>query len=101
MRLAHLPLQAPCQARRCDCAYQIRRKRMTRSMFQVLTVDVGLAISTSAYSEAQCKPVVGIFEAQVVTQGCASPILCTAGRVWGGIQGSYAFTMNSAQPNAE
>ena len=74
---------------------------MTRSMLQVLTVGVSLAIAPAAYAEPQCKPVVGSFEAHVVTQGCASPILCTAGRVWGGIQGTYAFSMNSAQPTPE
>jgi hypothetical protein len=70
-------------------------------MFHVLTVGVGLAIAPAAYAESQCKPVVGSFEAHVVTDGCASPILCTAGRVWGGLQGTYAFTMNTAQPTAE
>jgi hypothetical protein len=74
---------------------------MTKSLFQVLTVGVGLAIAPAAYAEPQCKPVVGSFEAQVVTQGCTSPILCTAGRVWGGMQGTYAFTMTSAQATAE
>ncbi len=74
---------------------------MTRSLFQVLTVGAALAIAPAAYAEPQCKPVVGSFEAHVVTQGCASPILCTAGRVWGGIQGTYAFSMNSAQPTPE
>jgi hypothetical protein len=28
----------------------------------------------------------------------AAPLLCTAGRVWGGLQAEYAFTMSSAQP---
>jgi len=60
------------------------------------------AFSVPAFSEQQCKPVVGSFEAHVVTGGCTSPVgLCTAGRVWGGIQGSYAFTMTSAIPNGE
>jgi hypothetical protein len=34
-----------------------------------------------------------------VSDGCLSPVgLCTAGRVWGGIQGTYAFTMATASP---
>ena len=74
---------------------------MTKSLLRVLTVSVALATAHAAYAEQQCKPVVGSFEAHVVTANCASPILCTAGRVWGGIQGSYAFAMNSALPTAE
>jgi hypothetical protein len=58
--------------------------------------------SVPAFSDQQCKPVVGSFEAHVVTEGCQSPAgLCTAGRVWGGIQGTYAFTMTNALPNGE
>jgi len=60
------------------------------------------AFSVPAFSDQQCKPVVGSFEAHVVTDGCQSPTgLCTAGRVWGGIQGTYAFTMTNAIPNGE
>jgi hypothetical protein len=59
-------------------------------------------VSMPAFSDQQCKPVVGSFEAHVVAEGCASPVgLCTAGRVWGGIQGTYAFTMTNATPNGE
>ena len=63
-----------------------------------------VAFSVPAFSDPQCKPVVGSFEAHSVTpaEGCGSPVgLCTAGRVWGGIQGTYAFTMTSALPNGE
>jgi hypothetical protein len=55
-----------------------------------------------ARAEPQCKPVVGSFEAQISPEGCTSPVgLCTAGRVWGGLQGTYHFTMTSLMPNAE
>ena len=58
--------------------------------------------ASSARADQQCKPVVGSFEAHVVVTGCTSPVgLCTAGRVWGGIQGNYEFTMSSAVPNGE
>ena len=58
--------------------------------------------SVPVFAEPQCKPVVGSFEAHLVVEGCASPVgLCTAGRVWGGIQGTYAFTMTNAIPNGE
>jgi len=61
-----------------------------------------IAFGVPAFSDPQCKPVVGSFEAHTVTEDCLSPLgLCTAGRVWGGIQGTYAFTMTSALPNGE
>jgi hypothetical protein len=63
-----------------------------------------IAVSAPAFAEPQCKPVVGSFEAHIVTpaEGCQSPVgLCTAGRVWGGLQGAYAFTMTSAVPSQE
>ena len=62
-----------------------------------------VAVTTSsARADQECKPVVGSFEAHVVAAGCTSPVgLCTAGRVWGGIQGTYEFTMSSAVPNGE
>ena len=63
-----------------------------------------IAFGVPAFAEPQCKPVVGSFEAHVVTpaEGCQSAVgLCTAGRVWGGIQGTYAFTMTSALPSGE
>src|SRR5262245_22373726 len=54
-----------------------------------------------ARADQTCKPVVGSFEAQVVTEGCTAvfPLLCTSGRVWGGLQGTYFFTMASAVPS--
>lgn len=52
-----------------------------------------------------CKPVVGSFEAVLVPpsqEHCpADPnAFCTAGRVWGGVQGTYRFTMSAAVPSA-
>jgi hypothetical protein len=59
-------------------------------------------LPAAARGDQQCKPVVGSFEAQVVADGCESPVgLCTAGRVWGGIQGNYEFTMTSFAPTPE
>jgi hypothetical protein len=53
----------------------------------------------------QCKPVVGHFEAVIVPPGTghcpAIPdAFCTAGRVWGGIQGTYQFVITGAVPAA-
>jgi len=49
----------------------------------------------------QCKPLVGSFEAEVQPADTCPGPLCTAGRVWGGIQGNYRFTMDKIIPNGE
>ena len=49
----------------------------------------------------QCKPLVGSFEAEVQPANTCSGLLCTAGHVWGGIQGDYHFTMDKTIPNGE
>jgi hypothetical protein len=53
-----------------------------------------------------CKQVVGHFEANIVPPGqehCpADPnAFCTAGRVWGGVQGTYRFAMTAALPSGD
>ena len=58
-----------------------------------------------AWASQTCKPVVGSFEASVVPPGqghcpAVAGTLCTAGRVWGGIQGNYQFIMTGALPAA-
>ncbi len=62
-----------------------------------------LALASSA-TFAKCKTVVGHFEAQVVAPGTghcpAAAPFCTAGRVWGGIQGTYQFVMSGLTPSA-
>jgi len=59
-----------------------------------------LVVAAPARAEQSCKPVVGSFEARITAEGCtAGPgLLCTSGRVWGGIQGNYYFTMASLVP---
>src|SRR5438132_14389226 len=64
-----------------------------------------LVIVTSVYADQNCKPVEGHFEASVVPpgQGPCPPVdgtLCTAGRVWGGIQGNYQFIVSGLFPSA-
>jgi hypothetical protein len=59
----------------------------------------------AAYAQDGCKPVNGRFEASVVPPGvghCPNVpgILCTAGRVWGGIQGDYQFVVSGVVPAA-
>ena len=66
----------------------------------VLLFVVGVPPALAAQS---CKPVVGSFEAVVVSPGqghCPlnAGTFCTAGRVWGGIQGNYQFVMTGAYP---
>jgi hypothetical protein len=57
----------------------------------------------AAYAQDGCKPVNGRFEASVVLPGTGhcpniAGLLCTAGRVWGGIQGQYQFVVSGAVP---
>jgi hypothetical protein len=64
-----------------------------------------LAMIAPLAGAQSCKPVVGSFEAVLVPPGqehCpADPnAFCTAGRVWGGVQGTYRFTMTAAVPSA-
>jgi hypothetical protein len=62
------------------------------------------AIAVPAFADNTCQPVVGHFEALLVPPGqghCpADPMaFCTAGRVWGGIQGNYQFVMTGSVPS--
>ena len=70
---------------------------MRKAMMVVLAIASGAAF-------ADCKPVVGSFEARVVPPGTghcpATAPFCTAGRVWGGIQGTYQFVMSGLEPSA-
>ena len=68
----------------------------------VLVLIIAAQISAPAYADQTCKPVVGSFEAHVVPPppyGDCTAAFCTAGRVWGGLQGSYRFTMTTLQPS--
>ena len=76
---------------------------MNRPFAHVLPGISALLLGVSSATAAPvCKPVVGSFQAAAVPPGqghcpAAAP-LCTAGRVWGGIQGSYQFVMTAASP---
>jgi hypothetical protein len=72
-------------------------------------VVIGLVFAAAGVfpilAEQSCKPVVGHFEAVVVPPGqghCPSDptAFCTAGRVWGGIQGNYQFVITGAIPSS-
>jgi len=74
--------------------------------FQFITACVLLLTAgvTQVFANQNCHDVVGHFEAHVVPPGvghCPSDApFCTAGRVWGGIQGNYQFVMTGAIPSA-
>src|SRR5205809_6549550 len=70
-------------------------------------ICVFLIVITAAplLADPVCKPVNGHFEASVVLPGqghCPNvpDTLCTAGRVWGGIQGNYQFVATAFFPSA-
>lgn len=78
-------------------------KRLFLSICACLVLLAGAI--TPALGAQTCKPVVGHFEALVVPPGqghCPSDptAFCTAGRVWGGIQGNYQFVITGAIPSA-
>lgn len=56
-----------------------------------------------AAADPLCQPVSGRFEALIVPSGSApfcpaTAALCTAGRVWGGINGNYEFVLTALVP---
>ena len=73
---------------------------MIRSAVALLPLLAALW-SAVASAAPNCKPVVGSFQASVVPPGVGhcpnvAGAFCTAGRVWGGLQGDYQFVMNGA-----
>jgi len=77
-----------------------------KRLLQFVTASVLLLTASVAPVSADqgCKPVAGHFEAFVVPPGqghCPSDpsAFCTAGRVWGGIQGNYEFIITGAIPS--
>jgi hypothetical protein len=68
-------------------------------MTPTVAIAVVLLAAARPASAGECKPVLGHFTSSPVSIGCTSPVgFCTAGRLIGGIQGSYAFTMLTAAP---
>ena len=75
---------------------------MNRSLLFAMAGAVVL-LAAAAQAAPACKPVNGHFEATVVAPGSGHcpgvpGAFCTAGRVWGGIQGNYQFVMTGALP---
>lgn len=69
-----------------------------------LRLLLACSVAVPALALAECKPVVGSFQATLVPPGqghCpATAPFCTAGRVWGGVQGTYEFVMSGAETSA-
>lgn len=76
----------------------VKRSAKIMSIKLCLFLMAAIAIPVAAQ---QCKPLVGSFEAQVQPADTCPGPLCTAGNVWGGIQGKYHFTMDKILPNGE
>jgi len=69
----------------------------------VAAISLAAGFMPAAYAQDGCKPVNGRFEARVVPPGVGhcpniAGLLCTAGRVWGGIQGDYQFVVSGVAP---
>ncbi|HEY6119795.1 MAG TPA: hypothetical protein VIV66_07550, partial [Pyrinomonadaceae bacterium] len=77
-----------------------------KPLFQSMTV-VAVLLTASflpVFANQDCKSVNGHFEAHVVPPGVGHcppdpGAFCTAGRVWGGIQGNYQFVMTGSFPS--
>jgi hypothetical protein len=71
--------------------------------FTAAAVLLAAALPHVTLARPACRPVNGHFEARLVPPpGCTSIVgVCTAGRVWGGLQGEYEFTMSKLVPTAE
>ena len=70
----------------------------------IRSIGIGLILTSAMalpLTAQQCKPLVGSFEAQVQPPSTCAGVLCTAGNVWGGMQGNYRFTMDKIIPNGE
>lgn len=67
--------------------------------FLVVFSALSVVLVSPAFADQKCKPVVGHFEAVVVPPPACPAAFCTAGRVWGGIQGSYTFAMTTIVPS--
>lgn len=76
----------------------MNRSSKIASAGMCISLIAAMAVPVAAQ---QCKPLVGSFEAEVQPANTCPGPLCTAGHVWGGIQGDYRFTMHNIIPNGE
>lgn len=78
---------------------------MKLSSIGMIAASLVLAtLAPQVLAGTNCKPVTGHFEASLIAPGTghcpAAATFCTAGRVWGGLQGDYQFVMAGATPSA-
>lgn len=78
---------------------------MHKLRFVVVAILFCTVAAAPLIAEQDCEPVNGHFKAFVVPpgQGHCPPdprAFCTAGRVWGGIQGNYQFVITGMIPSA-
>lgn len=73
-----------------------------KTLLATLMLAVITAFAQPAAAKS-CKPLHGHFTSMPVPPpDCTSPVyFCTAGDLWGGLHGGYAFTMLSAMPSPE
>ena len=72
---------------------------MNKSLTVTVLTIVLCATPWIASADQECKPIIGHFEAHVVPPPDCPAAFCTAGRAWGGLQGTYQFTMTTLQPS--
>jgi hypothetical protein len=72
---------------------------MSKSFTAAVLTILLCAAPSIASADQECKPIIGHFEAHVVPPPDCAAAFCTAGRVWGGLQGTYQFTMTTLQPS--
>ena len=74
------------------------------TIIHALAITLASVVAPPAWAASECRPVTGHFEASLVPPGTghcpAAAPFCTAGRVWGGLQGDYQFVMTGATPSA-
>ncbi len=74
------------------------RPRLARFVRAAAVASILGVPATRAAADAACRPVLGHFTSTPAAD-CQSPVgFCTAGRLIGGIQGTYRFTMYALAP---
>jgi hypothetical protein len=64
----------------------------------VAALLIAALFAPAATGDPVCRPINGHFEAAAVPPpDCQAP-LCTAGRVWGGLHGTYSFVLTNMLP---
>src|SRR5213594_3721331 len=73
------------------------KKFITTTVALVTTLSLALLLGTGPAASSGCNPVNG----HLVEDLVPGPGFHTVGRLWGGIQGAYEFTLTSATPTGD